>query len=330
MKRWLVVGMAAAGLAGTVGIIGSSAAAGGTAPNAAAPDKTQPPTTAAPGAVAAPTVAPSSVPPLGTSPTQPTAVPPTSLWIATTAPTTVVPITVPTTVPGPPVTGGTVPPASAFDGLAWFTEVYATLAGDDPFALVDLAERTTVRNTAADVFTIHLLGAHVADQLDGGLPMPEYTVTANGKSVQVCADVTTCTLYGDFVAPTGLLESFSVNGVPLVASASFREADVESVSVDLALCVMQPDTSVSCVLLLRSEGASAAFTWEQAVLTATDGRQFGLDVARSVFTPSVPDGGFGSARLVFPAATIDGQLTIPLVSGMTGTPTTLTLTLRAV
>jgi hypothetical protein len=328
MKRWLVVGLTAAGLVGTVGIIGSTAAAGGSPSDAIAPDKTQPPTTAAPGAVGPSTLAPSSVPPLGTNPTQPTAVPPTSLWIATTAPTTVVPITVPATVPGPPATGSSAP--SSFDGLAWFTELYATLAGDDPFALIDLAERTTVRNTSADVFTVYLLGAHVADQLDGGMPMPEYTVTANGKAVQVCADGTTCALYGDFFAPTGLLESFSVNGVPLVASASFRDTAVESVSVDLALCVMQPVTSVSCVILLRSEGASAAFTWEQAALTAADGRQFGVDVASSVFTASVPDGGFGSARLVFPAATIDGQLTIPLVSGVTGTPTTLTITLRSV
>ena len=329
MKRWLVVGLTAAGLVGTVGIIGSTAAAGNSPSDGIAPDKTQPPTTAAPGAVGPSTVAPSSVPSLGTNPTQPTAAPPTSLWIATTPPTTMGPITVPTTVPGPPVTGSTTAPSS-FDGLAWFTEVYATLAGDDPFALIDLAERTTVRNTGADVFTVYLLGAHVADQLDGGMPMPEYTVTANGKAVQVCADGTTCALYGDFVAPTGLLESFSVNGVPLVASASFRDTAVESVSVDLALCVMQPDTSVSCAILLRSEGASAAFTWEQAALTAADGRQFGVDVARSVFTASVPDGGFGSARLVFPAATIDGQLTIPLVSGVTGTPTTLTITLRSV
>jgi hypothetical protein len=328
MKRWLVVGLTAAGLVGTVGVIGSTVAAGGSPSVGIAPDKTQPPTTAAPGAVGPSTVAPSSVPPLGTNPTQPTAVPPTSLWIATTAPTTLAPITVPTTVLGTPATGFIA--TSSFDGLAWFTELYATLVGDDPFALIDLADRTTVRNTGADVFTVYLLGAHVADQLDGGLPMPEYTVTANGKAVQVCVDGTACTLYSDFVAPTGLLESFSINGVPLVASASFRDTGVESVSVDLALCLMQPDTSVSCVILLRSEGASAALTWEQAVLSATDGRQFGLDVARSVFTPSVPDGGFGSARLVFPAATIDGQLTIPFVSGVTGTPTTLTITLRAV
>jgi hypothetical protein len=160
--------------------------------------------------------------------------------------------------------------------------------------------------------------------------MPVFTVTPNGKAVQVCADGTTCTQYGDFFAPTGLLESFSVNGVPLSASASFRDAGVESVTVDLALCVTQPDTSVSCVILLQSEGASAALTWEQAVLTATDGRQFGLDVARSIFTPSIPDGGFGSARLVFPGATVDGQISIPLVSGQTGTPNTLTLTLRSV
>ena len=326
MKRWLVVGLTAAGLVGTVGIIGSTAAAGGTPSSAEAPDKTQPPTTGAPGAVGPSTVAPSSVPPLGTNPTQP----PTSLWIATTAPTTIAPITVPTTVPGPPVTGSTVAPASSFDGLAWFTEIYATLAGDDPFALLDLAERTTVRNTAAEVFTVWVLGAHVADQLDGGLPMPVYTVTPNGKAVQVCVDGTACTTYGDFFAPTGLLESFSVNGVPLTASASFRDASVESVSVDLALCIMLPDTSVSCVVLLQSEGASVAISWEQSVLTATDGRQFGLDVARSVFTASIADGGFGSARLVFPAATIDGQLTIPLVSGQTGTPNTLTLSLRSV
>ena len=175
-----------------------------------------------------------------------------------------------------------------------------------------------------------MLGAHVADQLDGGLPMPVYTVTPNGKAVQVCADGTACTTYSDFFAPTGLLESFSINGMPLTASASFREARVESVSVDLGLCIALPDTSVSCVVLLRSEGASAAITWEQAVLTATDGRQFGLDVTRSVFTPSVPDGGFGSARLVFPGATVDGQLTIPIVSGQTGTPNTLTLMLRSV
>lgn len=324
MKRWLVVGLAAAGLVGVVGVVGSTAAAGESPAEGAEPAKTQP-GTSAPGAVVPPTVAPSSVPPLGTNPG-----PPTSAWVATTTPTTLAPITVPTTLPGPPITGSTVAPASSFDGVAWFTEVYATLASDDPFALLDVGERTTVRNTSADVFTLYLLGVHVADQLDAGRPMPAYTVTASGKAVQVCADGTTCTMYGDFFAPTGLLESFTVNGVPLAAGAAFGSADVESVSVDLAVCVVLPDTSASCVILLRSEGASAAFTWEQAVLTAADGRQFGLDAAGSVFTPSIPDGGFGSARLVFPAGVVEGELTIPVVSGVTGTPNTLTLALRSV
>jgi hypothetical protein len=325
MKRWLVLGMAAAGLVSTAGIIASTAVAGAAHGSGAAPDKTQPSTSAALGAVGPSTLAPSSVPALSTAV-------PTSLWIATTPPPTIPPpITVPTSVPtSVPVTGPTVAPGASFDGFAWFSEVYATLAGDDPFGLLDLAERTTVRNTAAEVFTVYLLGAHVADQLDGGMPMPEYTVTPNGKAVQVCADATVCTLYADFFAPTGLLETFSVNGVPLTASATFRGVAVESVSVDLALCVIQPDTSLSCVVLLQSEGASAALTWEQAVFTATDGRQFGLDVAHSSFTPSIPDGGFGSARLVFPGAPVDGQLTVPLVSGLTGTQNTLTLVLDAV
>ena len=313
--------MAAAALVGTAGIVGSTAAVGAAHRTGVAPDKTQPPTSAALGAVGPSTLAPSSVPSLATAP-------PTSLWIATAPPsTTPAPITVPTSVPVP---GSTLAPAAPFDGFAWLSEVYATLAGDNPFALLDLAERTTVRNTAADVFTVYLLGAHIADQLDAGLPMPEYTVTPNGKAVQVCADATTCTLYADFYAPTGLLESFSVNGVALTASATFREASLESVNVDLALCVTQPDTTLGCVVLVQSEGASAAITWEQAVFTATDGRQFGLDIARSVFTPSIADGGFGSARLVFPGAPVDGQVTIPFVSGLTGTPNTLTLQLRAV
>ena len=328
MMRWLVVGLATAGLVGTVGVVGTTAAAGGSPADGAAPDKTQPPTTGAPGAVGPSTVAPSSVPPLATNPPLQTA-PPTSAWIATTTPTTLAPITVPTTVPGPAVTASTAVPVTSFDGLKWLTDVYAAVA-DDPFALLDISEQSVVINTPADLFVAHLLGVAITEQVDAGIDPPAYTVTAEGKAVRVCAGATLCDVFSDFYAPTGLLESFSINGAPLAVSASTRRVNVESLTIESALCRLRSDGVLSCALLLTSEGASTALHFDQSSFTATDGRQFGPDPAASVFTRSINDGGFGSAHLLFPGAPLEGDIAVPIVSGMSGTPTTATVTVTEV
>ena len=211
----------------------------------------------------------------------------------------------------------------SFDGLAFLTEVYAAVAAD-PLTLLDIAEQHTVRNTPAELFVGHLLGVTITRQFDLGETAPSYTVTENGKAVSVCTDAT-CDVFSDFYAPTGLLETFSINGLPLTASAGSRQVNVESLAADSTLCLMQSDGALSCVVLLSSEGAATALTWEQAMFTAADGRQFPPDLARSEFTPSIADGGVGSGHLIFPGAPIEGEITVPMVSGLSGTPNVMTI-----
>lgn len=329
MKRSLVVAMTAVGLVGTVGAIGSTAVAGDSHGMALAPNKTQPTTSGAPGPDAPSTMAPSSVPPLGQNTAAPTA-PPTSSWLVTTPPTTMAPTTAPTmatTLPPVSLPAPTVAPAVAFDGQKWLAEVYAAVV-DDPFTLIDVAERSVVINSQADLFIAHLLGVAIAEQVDAGIDPPEYTVTGDGKAVQVCVDDTKCDVFSDFHAPTGLLESFSINGEPLAVSVSTRRINVESLAIDSALCRSQSEGVLSCALLLTSEGASTALHWDQAFFTATDGRQFAPDLTTSVFSRSIADGGFGSAHLIFPGAPFEGEISLPIVSGMSGTPTVVSIAMQ--
>ena len=311
------------------GVVGSAAAAGpGPAPGTALTPTTGKPSDAGPG------LPPSSVPPLGTSVAQPTAVPPTSSWIVTTS--TIALATTPSTRPdvSTPATASTAAAVTSFDGLAFLTDVYAALA-DDPFTLLDIAEQRTVINTPADVFIAHLLGVTITHQIDLGQPLPSYTVSQDGKAVQVCSDgasssASKCEVFSDFYAPTGLLETFSINGVPLAVSALFRNINVESLAVDSTLCLMQFDGALSCVILLTSQGASTALHWDQAVFTSDDGRQFRPDLNRSAFTPSIAADGFGSGHLIFPGAALTGAITLPIVSGLSGTLNTVSIPLSEV
>jgi hypothetical protein len=301
-----------------------------------APDKTAPPTAVA--GIAPTSLPPSSVPSLDTAPAQPT-LPPTSAWLVTTStlpPPTAPPPTAPQpTAPTTPTTPTsdpvvtTSPTVTPFDGLAFLTAVYGALA-DDPFTLLDIAEQQTVLNTPAELFVAHLLSLAITRQFDLGMPAPAYTVAQSGKAVQVCADATSCEIFSDFYAPTGLLEMFSIDGMPLRTSGGFRQVNVESLSVESTVCRVLTDGALSCVVLLMSEGAATALHWDQSVFTAPDGRQFPPDLTRSEFTPSIADGGLGSGHVVFPGAPIDGELSLPMVSGLSGAPNVVTIQVREV
>jgi hypothetical protein len=330
MKRPMI---ALFGLVGVLGLVGTTAtAAGSPSGRSAAPDKTVAPTS--PGDV--PTSA-------GNAPTSAGNVP-TSAWIPTTtvtapaptAPTTAGP---PPTVPGPttapsPTTVSTTAPATGaagFDGLALFTEIYTAVNATDTELIFDTAEQRTIRDSSAELFVVYLAATTFTD-VQFGAVLPTYTVAADGKGVQVCADTGQCDVFGDFFAPTGLLESFSMNGVPIDdrLSVSPRAVQVESLSIDFALCLQRADLAISCVVPASAEGGSVAFSWDQAVITSNDGQAFALDPTQSFYAPSVADGGFTSAHLVFPGGPLLGEITLPIVSGLTGTPIVVTIPVRAV
>lgn len=320
MRRSIVAVLALAGVVGAVG----GAAAAGPADATLPPDKTTVPTTAlASGA---------------TSPSPPTIVaPPTSAWLETTtvpaAPTA--PTAPAATLPPVTVAPATAVPATStatagFDGLAFVTEVYAAVNGD-PLTLLDIAGRTVIVNSPADVFLAHLLGVTITNRVHGGPTTPRYTVAVDGKGVSVCPDSGECDVFGSFVAPTGLVESFSVNAIPIEESFGIarREVVVESLTVDSTLCFLGTDAALSCASFASSDGAATALSWDQAVFTALDGRQFFPDLTASAFARSIADGGFGSAHLVFFGAPLEGELTVPVVSGMSGTPSVATISVRA-
>lgn len=319
-------------LTGVVGAVGSAAAAGGPGDATHAPDKTIGPTTsaaAAPGA-ADPAAAPvPSVPPLPTSPSPTMAAPPTSAWI----PTTTIP-SAPTVAPASTASPSAVPvtagPAAGFDGIAFLTEVYTAVNGD-PLNLLEIAEERTILNSPANLFIAHLVGVTITDQVHGGPVTPQYTVAASGKGVSVCDDMGMCDTFGDFDAPTGLLETFTVNGTAIEDSfgLSRREVVVESLSIDSVLCFSESNGTLSCVALLTSTGAATALSWEQAVFTTLDGRQFVPDLTLSAFGSSVADGDFGSAHVVFPGSPREGELTVPVVSGISGSPSVVSVPVRA-
>lgn len=323
MRRSIIAVLA---LSGVVGAVGGAAAAGGPADATLAPDKTTVPTTA--------------LASVATSPAPPTvAAPPTSAWLSTTTVATA-PTAPAITAPAATVPPATVAPATAvpptstatagFDGLTFLTEVYAAVNGD-PLTLLDIAESRAIVNSPADVFMAHLLGVTMTNRIHGGPPTPPYTVAVDGKGVSVCPDSGECDVFGSFVAPTGLVETFSINGVPIEDSFGIarREVVVESLSVDSTLCFVGTDAALSCVFFASSDGAATALSWDQAVFKALDGRQFFPDLTASAFAPSIADGGFGSAHLVFFGAPLEGDLTVPVVSGMSGIPSVASISVRA-
>jgi len=240
--------------------------------------------------------------------------------IATTVPT-IDENTSPTNVP--------VAPTAGFDGLTFLTDVYAAV-NDDPLVLIDIAESSTILNSAADLWVAHLLGVSMTNRIHAGPQTPPSTVSAAGKAVSVCADTGVCESFGDFYAPTGLLESFTINGVVIddVMSVLTRPTVVESLSVDTALCLKSTDGTMSCIVLLSSDGASTALKFEQALFVGLDGQQFTPDLNLSAFATSIAEGDFGSAHLVFPGAPIDGEITFPVVTGVSGAQSTVSLPVR--
>ncbi len=321
MRRWISVLLA---LAGLVGVVGSAAAASGPGPAGPAPDKTVAPTTPV-------TAPPGSAPPIGTAPL-PSQAPPTSAWLVTTSTstsTTVFATTVPTIDENTSPTNVPLAPTAGFDGLTFLTDVYAAV-NDDPLVLIDIAERSTIINSAADLWVAHVLGVSMTTRIHAAPPTPAYTVSAAGKAVSVCTDTGACESFGDFYAPTGLLESFTINGVVVddVISVLSRPVVVESLSVDTALCVTSTDAVLSCILLMSSDGASAALEFEQALFVGLDGQQFAPDLNLSAYATSIADGDFGSAHLVFPGAPIDGEITFPVVTGVSGAQSTVSVPLR--
>lgn len=306
-------------MAGLIGVVGR-AAASSPGPAGSAPDKTVAPT--------APGTAPSGAPAPG--------VPPTSAWIATTTITTTTAVppavtatTLATTDANSATTIQPVAPTAGFDGLTFLTDVYAAVNGD-PLTLIDVAEGTTIINSAADLWVAHLLTVSMTNRIQGGPPPPAYIVSPEGKGVSVCADTGTCESFGDFYAPTGLLESFTINGVALddAMSISTRQIVVESLIVDTALCIKPIEGPLSCVVIVSSEGAAAALMFEQATFIGLDGQHFLPDLNVSAFPASVADGGFGSAHLVFAGAPLDGDLTFPVVSGVSGVASTVSVPVR--
>lgn len=270
-------------------VVASSAAAGTSARSALAPDKTTVPTTAKPPGT-----------PVTTSTVPPAAAPVTS------------------------IVGGATVAASSFDGFAFLDDVF-TAVGDDPFVLLDIANEQTVLNSMADLYIAHLLGVTITRDRLGSAPQPSYTVAVDGKAVSVCDEQSQCDRFSDFIAPTGLLESFSINDLPLTDSigVSFRDVEVESVTVDSTLCLLSIEPSLGCVVLFSAEGASAAISWDQATFTSVTGHTFVPDLARSVVAPSIADGDVGTAYLVFPGAPREGDLRFAVVTGMTGVANTV-------
>ena len=304
MRRSIPVLLA---LAGLVGVVGSAAAASGPGPAGPAPDQTVTPTT-------------------------PITAPPTSAWIVTTSTstsTTVFATTVPTIDENTGPTNVPIAPRAGFDGLTFLTDVYAAV-NDDPLVLIDIAERSTIINSAADLWVAHVLGVSMTTRIHAAPPTPAYTVSAAGKAVSVCTDTGACESFGDFYAPTGLLESFTINGVVVddVISVLSRPVVVESLSVDTALCVTSTYAVASCILLMSSDGASAALEFEQALFVGLDGQQFAPELNLSAYATSIADGNFGSAHLVFPGAPIDGEITFPVVTGVSGAQSTVSVSVR--
>lgn len=261
-------------------------------------------------------------PPKTTAPSGPA----TTLWpttsIVTAAPSTAV-------SPPPSTTSGPAVPTSAtapitFDGYTFLRDFYGQLAVD-PFAAANVAE-TTALGSDAYAFVLHEAGVAIAVYNNTALPLPNYTVTDNGATVSVCNDAGACDSFGDFRIAGVLLDTFSIDGQPLVerVSAFERPTTVEALTIDASYALRRPrDEALSVVVLLGSEGGGTTFFWERASYVDIAGNPFAIDPAASQYPARLEDGQFTVAHGTFAGAQHGGQLEIPITTDLTRVATTI-------
>lgn len=231
---------------------------------------------------------------------------------------------VPSTAPEPaPTTPGTAP--AAFDAVPFFREVYRTLSLN-PSDLLDEQIQQAVPGSPAEVFVVYLFALGIAHLDNTAAPLPLFTVTPAGNELNVCDEADQCQVFGKFATSGGLLRSFSIEGQPIDDRLGFygRPTTVDMLTIDGSVVFKRPgDEALSVILLFRSEGGGATFTWPQALFVDESGREFNPDVTTSLFTERVEQGQLGSAMLQFPEARPDGDLTIPFTSDQTGVETSI-------
>lgn len=208
---------------------------------------------------------------------------------------------------GPSTSAAATTPDEEFDAIGFLTELFDRVS-DDPRRVESLREQT-VKGSPADHYVVYLAGFERAlrDNLPGGFP--PFSVVAARGGLNVCAN-RECVFYSEFVVSDGLLESFSLNEVPVVDRfvAPSKETFVEPVTVRVVGGFQRVTAEQLVVVIDVVADADGEFAFGTAEYVDPDGATIPIDVTASAFPERLAAGQHAYAELQFPVAAFDGEL----------------------